>query len=209
MTNNNTARASGAAARAATWSDATALSETLARAFVDDPLMLFLVPQAGAQPQMLQRLFKLLFKLGLPHGACDVTDGCEAAALWRPPGHWHVPFYQYVTNGLEFLSIFGTKGALRAMRTMDMIEKRHPKVPHYYLQVIGTDTAKQGKGFGGVVMRRHLSVADAQGMPCYLESSKERNIPIYQNFGFELTGEIKIPGGPTLYPMWRSARTAA
>lgn len=209
MTDNNTARAIGAAARPAQWSDATALSQTLARAFADDPLMLFLVPGAGAQPQTLQRLFRLLFKLGLPHGACDVTDGCEAAALWRPPGHWHVPFYQYITNGLEFLGVFGVKGALRAMGTMDIIEKRHPKAPHYYLQVLGTDTVKQGKGFGGVVIRRHLSIADAKGMPCYLESTKERNIPIYQNFGFELTGEIKIPGGPTMFSMWRSARATA
>lgn len=206
MTDKDTARATGAVARPAKWSDATALSQTLARAFVDDPLMIFLVPQAHAYPQTLQRLFRLLFKLALPHGACDVTEGCEAVALWRPPGHWHVPFYQYVTNGTEFLGVFGVKAALRAMGVMDIIEKRHPKEPHYYLQVLGTDTAKQGKGFGGVVVRRQLSIADANGMPCYLESSKERNIPIYQNFGFELTGEIKIPGGPTLFPMWRNAR---
>ena len=25
--------------------------------------------------------------------------------------------------------------------------------------------------------------------------------------GFEVTGEINIPGGPTLWPMWRKART--
>jgi ribosomal protein S18 acetylase RimI-like enzyme len=92
---------------------------------------------------------------------------------------------------------------------MDFIEKRHPHEPHYYLQAIGTDTDKQGKGFGGVVMRRHLAIADAAGMPAYLESSKEINIPIYKSFGFEVTGEIKIPNGPTLWPMWRDARSAA
>jgi hypothetical protein len=33
------------------------------------------------------------------------------------------------------------------------------------------------------------------------------NIPIYASFGFEVTGEIKLPDGPTLWPMWRQART--
>ena len=61
-----------------------------------------------------------------------------------------------------------------------------------------------------MVIRRHLAVADAAAAPCYLESSKQTNIPIYQSFGFEVTGEITIPGGgPTIWPMWRKARAAA
>lgn len=196
-----------ASARTATAEDADRASQTLARAFVDDPLIVFLLAKSGADPAKMQRLFYLLFKLGLPHGACDVTEGFEAVALWRPPGKWHIPFRQYITNGPQFLGIFGI-GGLRVMGVMDRIEKVHPHEPHYYLQAVGTDPAKQGKGFGGIVIRRQLAVADANRMPAYLESSKERNIPIYQSLGFEVTGEIRIPGGPVLYPMWRKAKAA-
>jgi ribosomal protein S18 acetylase RimI-like enzyme len=206
MAGNDTARAPGAEARAAARSDAERISQTLARAFFDDPLICFLLADERTRPQKMPRLFKLLFKLGLPHGACDVTGGYEAVALWRPPGKWHIPFYQYITNGPAFLGVFGPGKGLRAMSVMDVIEKRHPKEPHYYLQVLGTDPAKQGKGYGGVAIRRQLAVADAAHMPCYLESSKESNIPIYRSFGFEVTGEIKVPNGPTLWPMWRKGR---
>ena len=113
---------------------------------------------------------------------------------------------QYITNGVEFLGIFGLGGARHVTSVMDVIEKRHPHEPHWYLQAIGTDTAKQGKGFGGVVIRSGLAKADQAGMPAYLESSKETNVPIYQSFGFEVTGEITLPDGPTLWPMWRKAR---
>ena len=195
-----------AQARAAVASDAQAISETLGRAFVDDPLTCFFLPDETQRPAKMPRLFKLLFKLGLPHGACDVTSGYEAAALWRPPDQWHIPFYQYITNGPDFVGLFGVANGLRVMSAMDVIEKRHPKEPHYYLQAIGTDPAKQGKGFGGIVMRRQLAVADAKGLPAYLESSKEKNIPIYQSFGFEVTGEIRLPNGPMIYPMWRKTR---
>ena len=206
MSTNQTARESGSTARAATWADADPLAATLARAFSDDPLICFILKNEATRQASMPRLFKLLFKLGLPHGACDVTDGYEAAALWRPPGAWEIPWWQYITNGKAFLGIFGLGGARHVTWAMDVIEKRHPHEPHWYLQAIGTDPAQQGKGYGGVVIRRQLATADAAGMPCYLESSKESNIPIYSSFGFKVTGEIKLPNGPTLYPMWRAAR---
>ena len=112
----------------------------------------------------------------------------------------------YIKNAPELLGVFGTN-VLKVMSTMDQVEKVHPDKPHWYLQVIGTDPAKQGKGFGSLIMRDQLARADAAHMPCYLESSKDTNIPIYQNFGFELTGEIQVPnGGPKIWPMWRKAR---
>jgi ribosomal protein S18 acetylase RimI-like enzyme len=206
MATESDARAAGTTARAATWADAEPLSATMARAFHDDPLICFILKDAATRTEKMPRLFKLLFKLGLPHGACDVTEGYEAAALWRPPNEWEIPWWQYITNGAEFLGIFGLGGARHVTWVMDVIEKRHPHEPHWYLQAIGTDTAKQGKGFGGVAIRRGLAKADAAAMPAYLESSKETNIPIYQSFGFEVTGEIKLPSGPTLWPMWRKAR---
>jgi len=174
----------------------------LARAFFDDPLMLHLLRNEAARPKVMPRLFKLLLKLGLPHGGCFVTSGYEAATLWRPPNAWHVHFKDYILNGPEFLGVFGS-GVLTVMSTMDIIEKRHPQEPHWYLQVIGTDPVHQGNGYASLILRQQLAVADTQGMPCYLESSKPSNVPIYQSFGFEVTGEIKLPNGPTLWPMWR------
>jgi len=199
------AAAGGAAVRRATKADGAAISQTLARAFHDDPLTCHLLRNEVSRPEKLPQLFALLFKLALPYGACDVTDGCEAATLWRPPRRWHMPLWQYLVHGGELLGIFGT-GALKVMQTMDIVEKRHPEEPHWYLQTIGTDPAKQGKGYGGLVMRHRLSRVDASGLPAYLESSKASNIPIYQSFGFEVTGEIRLSGGPVLYPMWRKAQ---
>jgi hypothetical protein len=55
-------------------------------------------------------------------------------------------------------------------------------------------------------MRHQLAIADKESLPAYLESSKEKNIPIYASFGFEVTGEIRIKNGPVIFPMWRKAR---
>jgi ribosomal protein S18 acetylase RimI-like enzyme len=201
-----TAREAGIVARAATPADAQAIGETMARAFMDDPLISYLVPDRAVRQRVAPRLFRLIFKLGYPYGCCDVTDDVGAAAMWRPPGSWEVPLWQYVANIGEFFAIFGVGGTMNVMNVMDVIEKRHPHEPHFYLQALGTDPSKQGKGWGGVVIRRQLAAADAAGAPCYLESSKDTNVPIYQSFGFEVTGEITLPNGPTLWPMWRKGR---
>jgi ribosomal protein S18 acetylase RimI-like enzyme len=42
-------------------------------------------------------------------------------------------------------------------------------------------------------------------MPCYLESSNPRNVPLYERHGFEVTAEHWLPDGPVMTYMWRPA----
>jgi GNAT superfamily N-acetyltransferase len=177
----------------------------MARAFLEDPFVSYLVPGHDRRAGKLPAMFALLYRLARRYNACDVTANVESAAIWRPPGAWHIPLWQYVTNGPQLLGIFGGN-TLRALAAMDTMERRHPREPHWYLQAIGTDPAFQGRGYGGVLLRHRLSLIDAAGLPAYLEASKEANVPLYANFGFILTGEIAIRNGPILYPMWREAR---
>jgi ribosomal protein S18 acetylase RimI-like enzyme len=190
------------AVRECAWADADTVGATLARAFDDDPLVGHFLPNAESRPDKARRMFRLLLKLGLPHHSCYMTNGAESVALWRPPNQWHLSIMDYLANGPSLLGIFGA-GALRVMSAMDYIEKKHPREPHWYLQTLGTDPSKQGKGFAGKVVRHQLAIADRDRVPCYLESSKSTNIPVYQALGFRVTGEITLPNGPTVWPMWR------
>jgi ribosomal protein S18 acetylase RimI-like enzyme len=93
---------------------------------------------------------------------------------------------------------------VRALRALTHVEGRHPKEPHWYLGVLGTRTAAQGKGIGSALLAPVLERCDDEGIPAYLESSKHSNIAFYRRHGFEVTGEIALPsGGPSVWPMWR------
>jgi ribosomal protein S18 acetylase RimI-like enzyme len=90
---------------------------------------------------------------------------------------------------------------------MNMLEKKHPHEPHYYLASLGTDPAHQRKGFGASVMEPVLSRCDGEGVGAYLESSKEENVRYYRRFGFEVREEVVHKhDGPRQWLMWRDPR---
>lgn len=195
--------------RPATRADIPALSRTLGRAFFDDPVMRWMLPNDDARRRKLHRLFAALTRHHhLARGGVDLaTDGdtIGAAALWDPPGEWRQTRAEQIRAMPRLLVTFGAS-ITRGMVVEDLMTKVHPEEPHWYLAIIGSDPTVRGKGFGNVLMRSRLDRIDAEHAPAYLESSNPDNVPYYERFGFEVTGEITVPDGPTLIPMWRTPR---
>jgi len=192
--------------RTATAADIPTISLTLAKAFEDDPIKLFLTGGKPLTPQRATPFFTAFQQIQLPHGMVFTTPGFEAASIWAPPGEWKIPFRQIVRHSPAFLKLYGLRFFPNLQVLTDM-EKLHPTEPHYYLEIIGTDPAHQGKGFGSKLMTPMLERADTEGVGAYLESSKESNVPFYRRFGFEVTQELHHRrGGPTMWLMWRDPR---
>ena len=141
----------------------------------------------------------------LQHGEVYVTDDRTAAAVWCPEGKSEIPVSYFVRHAIPLLRAIGLRRTPSLKVLLD-VEKAHPKAPHYYLALLGTDPLHQGKGHGGRLIRPIVERADAEGLGCYLESSKDTNVPFYRRFGFEVTGQYDIKGGPTIWYMWRDAR---
>ena len=67
--------------------------------------------------------------------------------------------------------------------------------------------AAQGQGLGSAMLKQGTRICDEAHMPAYLESSNEKNVPLYQRHGFEIVAEETLPrGGPKVWFMWREAR---
>ena len=190
--------------------DVAALSRALGRAFFDDPVMGWMLPDPDVRRRRLHRLFTALTKYHhLDRGGVEVAstaDGVGGAALWDPPGQWRQTRGEQLRAMPSLLRAFGLS-VRRGIAVEDRMAAVHPEEPHWYLAIIGSDPTVRGKGFGNALMRSRLDRCDAEHAPAYLESSNPDNVPYYQRFGFEVTGEIVIPGGgPSLIPMWRPAR---
>jgi GNAT superfamily N-acetyltransferase len=196
--------------RTAERGDVEALAGLLARAFQDDPVMVWLCPD----DHRLRRL-TLLYETFLRHfyvrlGATDVAvgDGVPmGAAVWCPPGTWRVSPLRTLVALPGLLRALGPH-LRRGAAYEAAVDPVHPRASHWYLALLGTDPVAQGQGIGSALLRPRLAACDRQGLPAYLESSSERNARLYARWGFEVLQEISLPGGPTERAMWREPRRA-
>lgn len=189
-----------------TKADLPAVSAMLGRAFEDDPITLHLYRGGTDLVPRVGRVMGILAASHLKDGRTWVTADCSAVGVWAPPEHWKTPPTLYLTHGLPMLRAIGFRNA-RHISTLAAIEKLHPTEPHHYLAILGADPSAQGKGYGSQLVRVVTDQADAELMPCYLESSKLANVPFYERHGFHVTREIRVAGnGPTVYAMWRDPR---
>ncbi len=184
--------------------DLPAITASLARAFSDDPVFIYLM--GGTFDERRATLaFEMLGRNMLDHGLVLITPDRKAAAFWSPPGKWKVPPWTIIRTLPLTLRAYKF-GIFRALGALGRMEKLHPQEPHYYLEVLGTDPVQQGHGYGAALMNEILSRADEERVGAYLESSKDTNVPYYRRFGFEVVGEIHHPNGPTMWRMWRDPR---
>ena len=191
--------------RRATAADVPALAQMLTRAFLDDPVAGWACKPEALRPGVLERFQTLRLRQLLPHEEVWTTPDLTCAALWAPPERWKTTVRQdaALAGCLLHPRLIG-RLPLIATGLLVKLERAHPSTPpHWYLAVLGTDPSCQGQGLGSAALVPVLEQCDADGVGAYLESSKERNIDFYARHGFRVTGELSLPRGPIVWPMWR------
>ncbi len=202
-----TARGTEPVVRPATPADIPAIAKMLVRAFDDDPVSNFMFAGRRRRHRGLHSFFtSQLRQQYVPNGHVYTTEDYSGAALWGPPDRAR-------HEVLELLQLLPTAPYLvstrthRALRLLFSVEALHPAEPHWYLLTLGTSPERQGQGIGSALLRSRLAHIDELGEPAYLESSKERNVPLYARFGFEVIDHIRSrSGSPEMWRMWREPR---
>jgi GNAT superfamily N-acetyltransferase len=193
------------AVRRATPADRLRLATALADAFYDDPFATYIWPGDATRRARLASFQRMMLRAQMAQGEVWTVDGAVAGAMWGPPRGWQLARRTQLRMLPRMLWLTGSRAGVAGAAVKE-IEHHHPKDVHWYLAVLGTEPAMQGRGLGSALLQPVLERADRDDVPAYLESSKATNIPFYARHGFEVTGEIRIPDGPSLWPMWREPR---
>jgi GNAT superfamily N-acetyltransferase len=187
-------------------------AETLARAFMNDPIQTCTFPDPVVRAELSVPHFEALVRLGLLMGEVWVTEGAiEAVGIWWPPDHKEIDEVLLDESGLaELPGVIGADAFGRFMSVIEPIERLHRRempMPHWYAMVLGVEPTLHGQGLGRLLLRTVFDVADKQGVPCYLETAQPANVRFYTNSGFQLLLEDVEPTSGLRY--WTFKREPA
>jgi ribosomal protein S18 acetylase RimI-like enzyme len=193
--------------RSATGADLRAVTETISRAFHDDPTWSWAFPDEARRQEQYLAFWSLMIAGALRYPWVLMTDACEAAAVWIPPGETELSEEDEERVAPLVEELLGPRAG-EVMELVARFDAAHPRdVPHYYLSLLGTHPSFAGRGIGMALLAESLARIDREHMPAYLESSNPANNHRYRRHGFEEAGEFYPPGsGTPVTTMWRDAR---
>ncbi len=172
--------------------------EVLVNAFWDDPLNLFFIPESENRRKLFSEYLEFRLRFAIKYGEVYSTSpDFEGIAAWFPPGMSDMTNFRMMrVGGLKLIRILGTDTISKMTRiasNVARLRKQRLTEPHWHLFPIAVDPKHQGKGYASVLMRPILERIHSEGLPCFLETLDEKNVSLYEHFGFEIIYKETIP----------------
>ena len=178
--------------------DTNRIAAMVSEAMADDPLDGYFFPFPERREELLYFLFRPLVAYGIRQGNLLATSRRhEGIAYWQTPSD--IPWRGaagLLWGGLRLLGMAGLLSIRRMYRASLFgyrLRKRLLPGPHWYLGLLAVAPERQGKGHASALLRPVLELARRQRLPCYLETNKQANVPIYEHFGFRVAEQIEVP----------------
>lgn len=188
--------------------------EVIAQAFYKNGLARHALRGVDEQTRLkrVRRIYRGVMEVALQKGRVFVVrrEGRIAgAAVAYPPSEQGMGFVSRAISGMGVITV-GPAATGRYVAYEREIQKMRPKMPHWYLFFLGVTPAYHGQGIGTAFVRHICRLADADHVPCYLETTVEQQLEFYARHGFvhEETRPLKFLDDMHVSGMLRPAKTA-
>lgn len=181
----------------------------LARAFQDEPLFTYAIPDPGERRTRLPHFMQFELRHAMLYGEVYApSPALEGIAGWLPSDRAERSIPALLRSGVLSLLRHGGIRAANRMRHFEdaftAMWRRHARFPHCVLEVLGVDPGHQGHGHAGMLIQAMLHRLDRESVPICLGTSTTANVSFYRQFGFEVAEESTLPGtGVSIWLMIR------
>lgn len=179
--------------------DKTQTIEMLAQCFGDNKSVNYIIPQDHRRAKRIIRLMEYSFDYCRLFGEIYLSNDRRACAMIVYPHKVKTSLRAIRLDLRLIIKCIGLSNIRKVLRREAIIKKLHPKGPFCYLWFIGTSPEVQRKGIGSALLESLLAQCEKEGLPVYLETSVERNLPWYKKWGFAVYEELDL--GYRLYCM--------
>ena len=169
----------------------------------DDPLFLNCFPDPISRKSKSALHCEFMILIGIVSGEVYITsDNIEGVVIWHPHGIKNQLINKPTKEILKRMQrvrkedisdphVF--KMMMIVEEISNSVQNEFVNFPHWYLSIIGVDTDYQGMGYASKLLNMKLVEIDKQNLSCFLHTENEKNLQIYEHFGFELIKKVKVP----------------
>jgi len=190
------------------------LEGVLIRAFYDDPGVTYILPDALRRRSVLSWFFaSVAIRTSRLCGEIYTTANVDGGALWISPGVEVTVGHAVRTEMLSLPFKLDRSSIARWINVngyLESVRRQMADKLHWYLLALGTEPSITGNAIRRTLMAPVLATADWDLRSCYVETFHEKDLPFYEQCGFQIAGAGQIPsGGPNFWALIRPPRRVA
>ncbi|MEE8046340.1 MAG: GNAT family N-acetyltransferase [Dehalococcoidia bacterium] len=183
------------------------LAQSMSRAFFDDPMTLYIMPDTEKRTKINNWLYTKIIQYCRKWGVVYTDENQVCASVWLKPGDTTMSPIRIIRAGMWQMPFrLGLKGFSRFGRLDAAASKSRKKIvpgDHWYLLMLGVDPDQQKSGLGTEALEIGATQAAAAGLPVFLETMTETNVEYYMKRGFEVGDESEVEDQVHIWSMIR------
>ncbi len=173
-------------------------SEVLSRAFYNNPGFVYLIPDDSERKEKLKYVFEYVIRYDVLYGEVySPSSDLEGFAGWIPFEYIYKTYETQIRSGgkkvVAKLGMEFYKRSKNLEEFTDLVHKRNAPFKHWYLAPLGVDPEFQGKGHAANLLKAMFARVKKENLPIYLETNTEKNVSIYEHYGFQILEDTTIP----------------
>lgn len=161
--------------------------DIITEAFNENKSFNYVVKQDKSRAKRMKSLVEYCYNICKKYGEIHVSEDQTAVALINLPHK--AKKNSLFSIGQDIRLIFKTIGIERlplVLKRESVLKANHPNSPFCHLWYIGVKNDSQGKGAGSSLLLKIINKYKDEGLPIYLETSMDQNVPWYEKHGFDV-----------------------